>query len=61
MEESLLTQAEGAAQVSDQTVRLWQEGWFTNSTEFSGVSILRNPKVTFLFVSPLYFPCVREI
>ncbi|KAK9919102.1 hypothetical protein WJX75_009428 [Coccomyxa subellipsoidea] len=33
-----------AFQVSDQTVRLWQEGWFTNSTEFSGVSILRNPK-----------------
>lgn len=42
------------AQVSDQAVRLWQEGWFTNSTEFSGVSQLRNPKVR--PVSPPRFP-----
>ncbi len=32
-------------QVSDQAVRLWQEGWFQNGGEPSGVSILRDPKV----------------
>ena len=32
-------------QVSDQAVRLWQEGWFQGSAEPSGVSTLRNPKV----------------
>ena len=32
-------------QVTDQAVRLWQEGWFTNSTDYSGVSAMRNPKV----------------
>ena len=31
-------------QVSDQAVRLWQEGWFQSSAEPSGVSILRDPK-----------------
>jgi hypothetical protein len=33
-------------QVSDQAVHLWQEGWFQNGAEPSGVSVLRNPKVT---------------
>ncbi|CAL8463810.1 g3344 [Coccomyxa elongata] len=33
-----------AFQVTDQAVRLWQEGWFTNSTNFSGVSAMCNPK-----------------
>lgn len=33
------------AQVSDQAVRLWQEGWFQDSAEPSGVSVLRNPRV----------------
>ncbi|CAL5226154.1 g8977 [Coccomyxa viridis] len=33
-----------AFQVSDQAVRLWQEGWFQSSAEPSGVSILRDPK-----------------
>ena len=32
-------------QVSDQAVRLWQEGWFQGSAQPSGVSVLRNPKV----------------
>ena len=32
-------------QVSDQAVRLWQEGWFQASAQPSGVSVLRNPKV----------------
>ncbi|CAK0786439.1 hypothetical protein CVIRNUC_009652 [Coccomyxa viridis] len=33
-----------AFQVSDQAVRLWQEGWFQGSAQPSGVSVLRNPK-----------------
>ena len=33
-------------QVSDQAVRLWQEGWFQMGAEPSGVSTLRNPKVS---------------
>jgi hypothetical protein len=32
------------AQVSDQAVRLWQEGWFQEAAAPSGVSTLRNPK-----------------
>ncbi len=32
------------AQVSDQAVRLWQEGWFQTQAEPSGVLSLRNPK-----------------
>ena len=32
-------------QVSDQAVRLWQEGWFQGAAQPSGVSALRNPKV----------------
>ena len=31
--------------MSDQAVRLWQEGWFQGSAQPSGVSVLRNPKV----------------
>ncbi len=31
--------------MSDQAVRLWQEGWFQSSAEPSGVSTLRDPKV----------------
>ncbi|KAK9826206.1 hypothetical protein WJX81_008221 [Elliptochloris bilobata] len=33
-----------AFQVSDQAVRLWQEGWFQEQAEPSGVLPLRNPK-----------------
>ncbi len=36
-------------QVSDQAVRLWQEGWFQTGAEPSGVSTLRNPKVPSAF------------
>ncbi len=32
------------AQVSDQAVRLWQEGWFQEAAEPGGVLALRNPK-----------------
>lgn len=34
-------------QVSDQAVRLWQGGWFQTAAEPSGVSVLRDPKVSF--------------
>ena len=42
-------------QVSDQAVRLWQEGWFQTAAEPSGVSVLRDPKVSFtVLTAPLY-------